>query len=211
MNYLSHGALFKGSMVTPARRLPLAGAEPSLALFEFTSIAQGMLAADAMLKRTHVDLLHAGTVQPGRYLVGVGGIVAEVEEALKAGRETGGDSLQDVMWLPGVHPAVLQAFFPQLPPTGVTALGIIESLTAPSAIKSADIAIKGATIILISIRLADGLGGKGLVLLMGAVSDVEAALDLVQREKLPLLKTVIIPQLHEEFAAQVLSDTRFFR
>lgn len=211
MSYLSHEALLKGVQPTPVPLLPLVGAEPSLALFEFTSIAQGMVAADAMLKRTHVDLLHAGTVQPGRYLVGVGGVVAEVEEALKAGREAGADSLSDVVWLPGVHPDVLRAFRPQSVPTQTTALGIIETLTAPAAIKSADVAVKGASITLTSIRLSDGLGGKGLVLLMGVVSDVEAALELVRGQNLALVKALVIPQLHDEFIAQVIGETRFFR
>ncbi|MCB9436357.1 MAG: BMC domain-containing protein [Anaerolineales bacterium] len=211
MSYLSHEALLRGVQPSQPRITPIAGAEPSLALFEFTSIAQGMVAADAMLKRTHVDLLHAGTVQPGHYLVGVGGEVADVEEALKAGRDAGADSLRDVVWLPGVHPSVLHAFRPQSVPTEATALGIIETLTAPAAIKSADVAVKGASITLTSIRLSDGLGGKSLVLLMGAVSDVEAALELVRVQNLALVKAVVIPQLHAEFMAQVIGETRFFR
>ncbi len=50
---------------------------PAIALIEFGSIAAGMFAADKMVKRARVELLHAGTVQPGKYLVLVGGGTAE--------------------------------------------------------------------------------------------------------------------------------------
>ena len=45
------------------------------------SIAAGILAGDAMVKRATLDVVHAGTVHPGRFLVLVGGSVGEVEEA----------------------------------------------------------------------------------------------------------------------------------
>lgn len=203
---------------TPQR--PFGAAEPALALVEFASIAQGMLAADAMVKRATVRLIHAGTVQPGRYLVLLGGPVAEVEEALAAGQEAGPDALNDTVWLPGVHPAVLATIHAagQPPPSikrpaDADALGIVETRTAPAAIHAADVAVKGASITLLSIRLADGLGGKGLVLLVGAVSDVEAALELV-RERVSgvaLQRTVVIPQLHADMLANIFGNTRFFR
>ena len=41
---------------------------PAIALIELSSIAAGTYAADRMVKRAPVELLHAGTVQPGKYL-----------------------------------------------------------------------------------------------------------------------------------------------
>lgn len=221
MPYLSHQALIAATQVNPTpTNPPFSGVEPALALLEFESVAQGMVAGDAMVKKASVKLIHAGTVQPGRYLVLLGGAVAEVEEALKAGKAVGGTSLADTVWLPGVHPSVLQVIHsahrpPPRPyiPTESEALGIIETRTAPSAIQAADIAVKGAQINLISIRLADGLGGKGLVLLSGKVSDVEAARDLVQSrlDGVLLLQAVVISQLHTEMLSQIFGATRFFR
>src|SRR5690606_10244259 len=127
---------------------------------EFASIALGISAADAMVKRAAVQVLHTGTVQPGRYLVLVGGEVAEVEEALNAARTAYPTAIEDSVWLPGVHPAVLTVIHAahQAPPVmrslTASALGIIETRTAPAAIHSADVAIKGAMIDLLSIRLA---------------------------------------------------------
>lgn len=226
--YLSHETLVNGGDASPKLEVlspaPSADvifkAEPALALFEFSSIARGMVAADGMVKRAVVQLIHAGTVQPGRYLVLLGGEVAEVEEAMKAGKALGGASLEDLIWLPGVHPDVLAALhrenqpprsFPNSPEAD--ALGIVETRTAPAAIHAGDVAVKGAKIQLFSIRLSDGLGGKGLVLLRGLVSDVEAALELVRTrlDGLTLLHTEIISQLHADFAQNVLGETRFFR
>lgn len=214
--YLSHAEVVNGSTQSPAIR----DIKPALAMLEFHSIALGMLAADAMVKQAPVELIHAGTVQPGRYLVLVGGPVAEVEEALTAGREAGADTLSDTVWLPGVHPAVLAVIHPahhpppslQCPATS-DALGIIETATAPAAIQSGDVAVKGADIKLLSIRFADGLGGKGIVLAVGAVSDVEAALELVKSalKAEVLIRTVIISQLHDDMVRNVFGATRFFR
>ncbi len=223
--YLSHDSLVKGvespkptiSEPRPAAT-PLFKAEPALVLFEFSSIARGMVAADAMVKRSAVELIHAGTVQPGRYLVLLGGEVAEVEEAMKAGKSVGGPAIEDVIWLPGVHPDVMVALHPanqapRTPSTEQDALGIVETRTAPAAIHAGDIAIKGAQIHLLSIRVSDGLGGKGLVLLTGLVSDVEAALELVRNrlDGLTLLHSEVISQLHPDFIQNIVGQTRFFR
>lgn len=222
--YLSHDSLVKG-VGSPKPTIsephptptPLFKAEPALVLFEFSSIAWGMVAADAMVKRSAVELIHAGTVQPGRYLVLLGGEVAEVEEAMKAGKSVGGPAVEDVIWLPGVHPDVMVALHPanQAPRTTTNqdALGIVETRTAPAAIHAGDIAVKGAQIQLLSIRVSDGLGGKGLVLLTGLVSDVEAALELVRNrlDSLTLLHSEVISQLHPDFVQNIVGQTRFFR
>ena len=47
--------------------------EPALALLELDSIAAGIEAGDAMAKRAPIEILRAGTVHPGKYLVLVGG------------------------------------------------------------------------------------------------------------------------------------------
>ena len=50
--------------------------QPALALLEFSSIAAGIEAGDAMVKKAPVERIRAGTVQPGHYLVLVAGEVA---------------------------------------------------------------------------------------------------------------------------------------
>ncbi len=186
--------------------------EPALALLEFSSIAAGILAADAMVKRATLDVVQAGTVQPGRFLVLLGGAVGEVEESLKAGKETAPDTLTDHIFLPGVHEDVVRALTAGrvLTPEH-DALGIVETVSVPAAIHAADKGVKGAEVTLMEIRLADGLGGKGLVFFTGLVSDVEAALEITDAALEIHLKVrqVVIPQIHEDIAKVIRRSTQF--
>ena len=185
--------------------------EPALTLLEFSSIAAGIESADAMVKRATLDVVRAGTVQPGRFLVLLGGEVAEVEEALKAGREQAPDSLVDHIFLPGVHAGVVRALAGGRAVKADDALGIVETFNVPAAIHAADKGIKGAEVALMEVRLADGLGGKGLVFFSGLVADVEAAVDIaveaIAAEQ--LVRKTVISQIHADIAAVVRESTRF--
>lgn len=185
--------------------------EPALALIDFGSIATGIEAADAMVKRASIDVIRAGTVQPGRYLVLIGGNVADVQESLAAGRTVGGESVLDHVFLPSVHPEVVQAIGGGRVPEPNDALGVIETSTVAAAIHAADAGIKGADVRLVEIRMADGLGGKGIVLYSGLVSDVEAAVEIGSGVLRPglLVREVVIPRLHREMWENVSDATRF--
>lgn len=185
--------------------------EPALALIEFSSIATGISAADAMVKRAPIDLIRSGTVQPGKYLVLIGGQVADVEEALAAGRLVGETCLVDSVYLPQVHPAVVDAIAGGRVALSTDALGVIETTTVAASIRAADAGIKGAQVKLVEIRLADGLGGKGIVLFSGLVADVEEAVLLgasVLGSDL-LVKQIVIPQLHPEMWENLIAATPF--
>jgi microcompartment protein CcmL/EutN len=196
------------SNLPPAQPTP---SEPALALIEFSSIATGMQAGDAMVKKAPIARIVAGTVQPGHYLVLVSGEVADVDESLKAGKEVGGPSVIDTVFLPQVHPAVVEAIAGGRDTQPGTALGVIETSTVPAAILSADAGIKGAQVALLEVRLADGLNGKGLTLFTGEVADVEAAVEIGTGVIDPraLTNQVVIPQIHPEMNANVAARTRF--
>ena len=83
-----------------------------------------------MAKRAPVEVLRAGTVHPGKYLVLVGGAVADIEEALEAGREIGGLSVRDAVFLPNIHPEVVDGVRGARHEAGGEALGVIETATA---------------------------------------------------------------------------------
>jgi len=185
--------------------------EPALALIDFSSIAAGIEAADAMVKRAQLDVIRAGTVQPGRYLVLVGGAVAEVQESLGAGRRVGGDSVLDHVFLPHVHPDVVGAIGGERVERPVDAVGVVETATVAAAIGAADAGLKGAEVRLLEIRMADGLGGKGIVLYSGLVADVEAAVDIGAAAVRPglLVRRVVISQLHPEVWDNLAAATRF--
>lgn len=186
--------------------------EPALALVELNSIAAGIETADAMVKRAPIDLIKAGTVQPGKYLVLIGGLVADVEESLAAGRQAGGPAVVDTVYLPQVHPEVVEAVGGGRVPQATDAVGVIETTTVAAAIHAADAGVKGAQVRLLEVRLADGLGGKGIVLFSGLVADVEAAVRIgvgaLERPEL-LVRQVVIPQLHPEMWENVADATRF--
>jgi len=172
--------------------------EPALAMIDFDSIAAGIEAADAMVKRAQIDVIKAGTVQPGRYLVLIGGSVADVEESLSAGMEVGGENVLDHVYLPNVHPEVVSAIGGGRVPAQNDALGVVETTTVAAVICAADAGLKGASVRLVEIRLADGLGGKGVALFSGLVADVEAALEIGVGMVQPsnrLVRQVVIPQL----------------
>ncbi len=186
---------------------------PALALLEFDSIALGIEAADAMAKRAPIAHIHVGTVQPGKLLVLIAGEVADVEESLAAGRQVGRTGLVGEVYLPGVHADVVAAIEERARWPKITeALGIIETTTVAGAIRAADAGRKGAEVRILEVRLADGLGGKGLVFFHGVVADVEAAVTLGTEVLEPgeLLHATVIPRLHGDVAAQVDTNTRFY-
>jgi len=186
--------------------------EPALGLIDLSSIAAGIEAADAMVKRAPIEVIRAGTVHRGRYLVMVGGEVADVGEALAAGREVGGGAVLDEVFLPHVHPEVVAAIRGVRTPRPEDALGVVETTSVAAAILVADGGIKGADVRLVEVRMADGLGGKGVVLFSGVVADVEAAVEIglrgLERPDL-LIRQVVIPQLHEAMWENISDTTRF--
>jgi len=184
---------------------------PSIALLEFDSVAAGIVAGDAMVKRAPITALHTGTVQPGHYLVLVAGEVGDVEEAVDAGTSTSGDAMLDMVLLSDVHPDVVQALRGVRVEGAVEALGIIETISVASIIEAADAGIKGARVDLLEMHLADGLGGRGYLLFGGAVSDVEAAVGIGSGRVPPenLVRRVVISQLHSEMRANLADHPRF--
>lgn len=186
--------------------------EPAIALLEFDSIAAGIRAGDAMVKRAPITFLRAGTVQKGRYLVLIGGDTASVEESLEAGLTIGGPAVVDRVYLPHVHETVFAAIQGGRQTGEYDTLGVLESSTVASIIRAADAAVKGAEVILLEIRLANGMAGKGLALVTGEVADVQAAVSIgteAVRGQGAQVQSSVIPSLHREMAAGIAADTRF--
>ena len=124
----------------------------------------------------------------------------------------GGAAAVDFVYLPQVHPQVVESIGGRRIPQVTDALGVIETTTVAAAIHAADAGIKGAEVQLVEVRLADGLGGKGIVLFSGLVADVEAAVEIgmgVLEGPELLVRQVVIPQLHPEMWDNVADATRF--
>jgi microcompartment protein CcmL/EutN len=179
----------------------------SVAAVETGSIAQGVVACDAMVKTADVDLLECCAVSPGKYLILIGGEVAAVRASYRRGIEVAAETLLDSLLIPQLHAGVLAALRGTSERRDDDALGIIETLTAAAAIVAADQAAKAADVCLRDLRLANGLGGKGVLYLSGSVGDVQAAIDAGRAEALKrglLSRSVVIPQLHRQLRARVL-------
>jgi microcompartment protein CcmL/EutN len=179
----------------------------AIAAVETSSIAQGMVTADAMVKQAEVEVLEASVLSPGRYWIVVGGDVADVRAAHRRGVEVAGDTLLDQLFIPQLHAGVLPALRGVVAASDADAVGVLETLTAASAIVAADIAAKAAGIVLRDVRLANGIGGKGVVVLTGSLSDVQAAIDGGRSDagKRGLLaRAVVIPRMDARLRARIV-------
>ncbi len=178
----------------------------AIAAIETSSIAQGAVVGDAMVKTAEVDLVEASMLSPGKYWVLIGGEVATVRAAYRRGIEVAAETLLDSLFIPQLHEMVVPALRGIVPPADHDALGVIETMTAAAAIIAADHAAKAADVLLRDIRLANGLGGKGVVFLSGAVGDVQAAIEAGRAEALKkglLARSVVVPRLAAQMKAKV--------
>ncbi len=173
----------------------------AIGAIETSSIAQGVVSGDAMVKTAEVSLLQASTLTPGKYWVLIGGEVATVRASMKRGIEVAAETLLDSLFIPQLHEQVLPALEGTVARRDDDALGVIETLTAASAIEAADAAAKAADVTLRDLRLSNGIGGKGVVYLTGDVSNVQASVEAgraLALKKSLLARSVVIPRLHAQ-------------
>ena len=184
------------------------GPDPAIAVVEVESIAAGLLAGDAMVKAAPLGSIYAGTVHPGRYVIVVSGDTASVEVALDRGVTVAADTVADTVFLPDIHPMVVDAIVSpdELADCAGDALGVVETGTIATVIGAADRGVKAASVELPAVRLADGLGGKGYALFSGEVAEVEAAVDAAISAGDP--QWVVIPQLHDEMRDNLARELR---
>ncbi len=174
-----------------------------IGLLELCSVARGVEVADAVLKEAKVELLFATPVQPGKYVLLVTGPVQDVTASARRGAELAGGDLVDQMVIPQIHEQVV----PILRRKGgkingsLDAIGVVETNTVASTIQSADIALKTASVDLIDLRIANGLGGKSFFTITGEVSDVRSSVMAGARfaqERSQLAREIVIAKPHPE-------------
>jgi microcompartment protein CcmL/EutN len=172
-------------------------AGPAIGFLETSSIAKGIEASDAMLKKARVELLLTTIVPRGKYLIMIGGAVADVEQALGAGIETAAASVIDHFLIQNAHPQLAPAIKGRVKVPQIEALGIIETKEVAAAIYAGDAAVKAASVSLIEAR--NQPGAKGLVVLTGDVGAVRAAVAAgvatIKKDGM-LVSQVVIPLVH---------------
>ena len=173
----------------------------AIGIIEITSIAKGIEICDRMIKASNVNVLDALPLCPGKYVIIIGGNVADVKNSVDVAVQEAGAFLVDRLLIPNIDGQVFKALNNTSIIDNVEALGIIETFSVSSGILAADTAVKAANVDLIEIRLSRGLGGKAFVTMTGSVGDVKAAVnagcELAGQEGL-LVAHAVIPAPHED-------------
>jgi microcompartment protein CcmL/EutN len=177
---------------------PLIGEHHCIGFIESSSIAKGIEATDAMMKMAEVELLMTAIIPRGKYLIMIGGMVADVQASLRAGIQVAAGTVLDHFIIQNVHPELPPAIKGRVKPEHIEAIGIIETKEVASAIYAGDAAVKSANIKLIEAR--NQPGGKGLVVLTGEVGAVRTAVAAgvasIKKDGM-LIGEVVIPYAHE--------------
>lgn len=190
---------------------------PALAMLELADVPTGFAALDALAKEAPVHVIAAGTVQCGRWLVLFAGEVEPVEMSFERAATVSADALMDAVLLPHAEPRILPALQDgarRFPAPG-DALGVLSTGSSPTILRAVDAALKGALVELCELRIAEGLGGRGLATLWGDQHDVQAALDLAAaafaRGRGEGCTTALIANADHEVGRALSRGTRFFK
>jgi microcompartment protein CcmL/EutN len=185
----------------------LSPTEVALGMIELSSIARGITCADAIVKKAPVRILQNHPISPGKFLIVFVGGVAEVEESLQAGLSIAQTSVVDRLFLAQAHEQLAPLIAGAGPIGGPTdAAAILETTSAISAVLAADAAAKAAAIMLLDLRLGQGLGGKGFFTMTGDLESIEAAVAAGQSAIDPrfIVGVEIIPRPHEDLHSRLM-------
>jgi microcompartment protein CcmL/EutN len=171
-----------------------------LGMLEVSSIAVGIRSADAMVKAAPVELLESRPITPGKYMTLVTGEVAAVEASVLAGFDSAGaEKVVERFVIANLHTQILPLLRGGPVTSELEAVGVIETISAAKIVEAADAACKAAPVRLITLHLANHIGGKGYTVFTGPVADVEASADAAARAAgAHLLEQVVIPNLYPE-------------
>lgn len=171
-----------------------------LGMVEYKTIATGIKATDAMVKAASVELLESRPITPGRYMSLVTGEVASVEASVNAGVSTAGtEAVTQSFVLANLHEQILPAIRGKLPVPQSDAVGVVETSNPTATVLAADAACKTAPVQLIRLHLALHIGGKGYMIFVGDVADVEASEQAGCRlAGAALVDHVVIPNPYDE-------------
>ncbi|MBO5051444.1 MAG: BMC domain-containing protein [Clostridia bacterium] len=149
----------------------------AVGIIELKSIAKGIEACDTALKSAGIRLVSAHPSCPGKYEIIITGSISNVTASADVVKARYDSAIIDSSIMGRIDPQVISALFGTQSGVKKGSLGVIETYSAASAIKAADIAVKTAKVEIYDLRVSRGMGGKGIVLLTGEVGDVSAAVE----------------------------------
>jgi hypothetical protein len=145
--------------------------------------------------------------------------VHAVELSFARALERAGPAVLDAVLLADAEPRILPSLSlgaRRDPVSGSgDALGVVQTSSSPTLLRSVDAALKGATVELVELRTAEGLGGRALALLWGHQHDVDAAMEHATaaflRGRPEGCSTTVIPNADREIARVLGAGSRFFK
>ncbi len=178
----------------------------SIGVIELKSVPKGVEATDAALKSAGVEMVAAHPACPGKYEIILTGSISNVTASVEHVVEKFGNYVIDSSIMGRIDEQVITALFGTQQGVKKGSLGLIETFSAATTIKAADIAVKTARVDIFDLRVSRGMGGKGVVLLTGEVGDVTAAVEAgsnYAKQSGQLSSNAIIAAPHEELWNQL--------
>lgn len=149
----------------------------AIGVIELKSIPKGVEATDAALKSAGVDMVSAHPACPGKYEMILTGSISNVTASVDHVLSKFDGYVIDSSVMGRIDEQVIKALFGTQKTEKKGSLGLIETYSAAATIKAADIAVKTARVEIFDLRVSRGMGGKGVVMLVGEVGDVTAAVE----------------------------------
>ncbi len=150
----------------------------ALYITEYRTLAAGIAVLDSMCKHSQISILHSAPICIGKYLICIGGDIADVQQARQVAGQENAEKCASEYLLSNAHPAVLNYFSNRSKPPYIEhdCIGVFETKGAAAGFQSLDAALKSANVSLLRIWLGQLLGGKYCFIIAGSTSDIKNAL-----------------------------------
>ena len=149
----------------------------AIGVIELKNIPKGVEATDAALKSAGVEVVAAHPSCPGKYEIILTGSISNVTAAVSHVLSKFDGYVIDSSVMGRIDEQVISALFGTQKTERKGSLGLIETFSAATTIKAADLAVKTAKVEIFDLRVSRGMGGKGVVMLKGEIGDVAAAVE----------------------------------
>ena len=153
----------------------------TLGLVECKSVAAGIACVDNMLKVADVELVRAGTICSGKYMIYISGDREAVNTSILAAEKSNiklvGSFVISSISSEIVHILRNESLPNQPYINDIKAIGVVESFSVSAGIRAADRAIKKAHVSLGRFVLGQGISGKAYFVLYGDLASVQEAVD----------------------------------
>ena len=178
----------------------------AIGVIELKSIPKGIEATDAALKSAGVEMVSSHPSCPGKYEIILTGSISNVQSAVEHVLGRYGDYVIDHSVMGRIDEQVIKALFGTQTSEKKGSMGVLETFSAATCIKAADVAVKTARVEIYDLRVSRGMGGKGVFIITGDVGDVTAAIEAganYAKTTGALSSTSVIAAPHEELWKQI--------